>query len=153
MQHPKRRFGEAGPDAARIFELAFIVITEQQRAYGAARAFGICPADDDELGPVEAFALDPDAPIAGRILRVDLLRNNPFKAELARGLAHRLAGIVVVFAVGNAWWWLPEDFRQPGFALKQRQAGNGRAVERQKVEREIDQRASACVAGGLHQGK
>jgi RNase P protein component len=56
-----------------------------------------------------------------------------------------------VFAVSDACWRLLKDTRQPRLALKERQAGDGRAVERHQIKGEINESGRAGVASHLHQ--
>ena len=59
-------------------------VTKQQCAEVRPRSFGVRPADDDELGPVEAFGLHPTRPgrPAGKVSRT--LGDDPFEPMLAR---------------------------------------------------------------------
>jgi hypothetical protein len=56
-----------------------------------------------------------------------------------------------MFAVGDAWRRLFENPRQLPLALQQRQRGDRRAVEFEKVEGELDERACPAIASLLHQ--
>jgi hypothetical protein len=44
------------------------------------RSFRVRPADNDELGPIEAFALDPGAAFAGQIVAIEALGDVAFDA-------------------------------------------------------------------------
>jgi len=56
--------GQAGPGSACIDELArWCVVAEQQRPDAMSAALGITPSDDDKFLPVEAFDLEPRAPV------------------------------------------------------------------------------------------
>jgi hypothetical protein len=59
----------ARADASRIDQLT--VVAEQERADRRARAFGIGPADDDELPAVEYLRLDPGAAVARQVGLID----------------------------------------------------------------------------------
>jgi hypothetical protein len=50
------------------------------------RSFRVRPADNDELGPIEAFALNPSAAIAGQIGAIEPLRDDAFEAMQSRRL-------------------------------------------------------------------
>jgi hypothetical protein len=83
----------AGADAAGEDQPAVgRVVAEEQNAEMRPAALWIGPADHDEFLPVEALRLDPDAAVAGRIGRVDLLRDQAF------GRARKL---------GDEWTGLP----------------------------------------------
>ena len=72
MEHRQRHDGHAGADASRVDQPALgVVVAEQERADEVARAFGVGPSDDDELGAVEALALDPRAAVARQVRAVD----------------------------------------------------------------------------------
>jgi hypothetical protein len=48
------------------------------------RSFGIGPADDHELLPIERFDFPPQAMVPRRVRSVNRLGNDAFEAELAR---------------------------------------------------------------------
>src|SRR3984893_10591155 len=58
-----------------------IVIGEQQRPEPGQGTFGIGPADHHELLAVQAFDLEPQETIAGRIRGIDPLRDDPFQLQ------------------------------------------------------------------------
>ena len=114
-----------------------------------SRSFRVGPADDDELGPVEAFGLDPRAAIAGQIGPVDPLRDDALEPVLAGRPAESLAVAVLMIAVGDPRRRVLEQRREPFLALEQRQARDVLAVEFEEVEGEIDvspapPRSDAC---------
>ena len=58
----------------------------------ASRAiYETSPANDDELGPIEAFRLHPRAALAGQIGPVEPLGDDPFEPVLTRRLTEDLA--------------------------------------------------------------
>jgi hypothetical protein len=74
VQHGERPEGHASSDSARIKQPAVsFVIAQQQRAEAVARSLRVRPSDDHEFGTAKAFALEPDATIAGQIAAVDSL--------------------------------------------------------------------------------
>ena len=84
MQRRERLLAHARADAAGVNQPSIrLEVTEQQRADIRPRPFRVRPADDDELGPVEAFGLDPRATVAGQIGPIEPLRDDPFEPVLA----------------------------------------------------------------------
>jgi hypothetical protein len=60
--NPREHFGRhSRPDAAGVDQLAVVVIivAEQKRAEMGPRAFGVGPADDNELLAIEALRFAP----------------------------------------------------------------------------------------------
>jgi hypothetical protein len=84
VEHDKGLDRHARPYAARVDQSAIrLVVAEQQRPKERTGAFGIGPADNDELGPIKAFALDPGTAIAGQIGPIEPLRDHAFEAMFA----------------------------------------------------------------------
>ena len=77
-----------------------LVAAKQQRPEQRPGALGIRPADDDELGPIEALAFDPGAAIAGQIGAIELLRGDALEAMLACRPAKRFAIAAFMIATG-----------------------------------------------------
>jgi hypothetical protein len=73
------------PHAAGIGELAVIgVVAEQKRPNMRPRSFGIGPADDNELLPVQRFGFAPQPAVSRRIRRVDRFRDHALKNRACR---------------------------------------------------------------------
>jgi hypothetical protein len=116
---------DAGAGAAGIDQPSIrIVISEQQRAEIRPPSFGISPADHDKFLAVEAFDLEPDAAIAGRIGRIGAFRNDALEIELAGVLVEGRAPAPVIVAVVQGRADIRQQFGQPRLALDQRQGGN-----------------------------
>jgi hypothetical protein len=109
MKHDEGLDRHARPYAARIDEPAIrLVVTEQERPKQRPCALRVRPPDNDELGAIEAFAFNPGAAIAGQIRAIEPLRDDAFKAMLARRPAKGFAIAVLVVAIGNSCWRLLE---------------------------------------------
>src|SRR5450759_1679619 len=93
LQLFQHRVGEAGPDLARVDELALLVVADQQRArMPAPLAFAFQPSTDHELLAVAVLDLDPRASAAARLVRRgQLLGHDSFKPGFRACLEHRLA--------------------------------------------------------------
>src|ERR1700730_7922544 len=84
------RLLDAGADAAGIDQPAVaIVVGEQQSAEPWPGAFGIGPADEDKFLAVQAFDLNPQAAVAGRIRRIGALRYDALERHGAGSLMTR----------------------------------------------------------------
>ena len=80
----KHLVGHAGADAAGIDEPAVVgVVAEQEGAEMGPCSLRIGPADDNEFLAVEAFGFAPQAPVSGRIGRIDRLGNDALESKLA----------------------------------------------------------------------
>jgi hypothetical protein len=91
---------DAGADVAGIDQPSVgIVVGEQQRAEPRPPSFGIGPADDDKFLAVEAFDLEPQAAIAGRVGGIGSFRDDALELQLARLLVERQALAAVIVAV------------------------------------------------------
>ena len=103
MQHHKRLDRHARPYTPGVDQPTVrLVIAEQQRADEVARPFRVGPSDDDELGAVEAFALDPRAAVARQVRAVDPLGDDALESMLTRGPAERLAVAALMLAVDDS---------------------------------------------------
>ena len=92
MQRRQRLLAHARADAASVNQPSIgLEVTKQQRADIRPRAFRLRPAHDDELGPVEAFGLDPCATVAGQVGPIEPLGDDPFEPVLTRRLPEYLA--------------------------------------------------------------
>ena len=130
MQRRERLLAHARADAASVNQPSIrLEVTEQERADMRPRAFGVRPTDDDELGPVEAFGLDPCAAVAGQIGPIEPLRDDAFEPVLARRPPESLAVAVFMLAVGDP---CREALRAaPPTASCARAAAGGRCPRRQ----------------------
>src|SRR5262249_1914171 len=96
------REARAGPPG--VEKLAVLgVVAQQQGAEMRPTSRGVGPADDDEFLAVEAFHLEPQAPIARNVWSVDPLRDDAFDAQ-ATGLLMKVWAIAHhMIAVSQSW--------------------------------------------------
>ena len=94
------RLIDAGADAAGKDKTAVgIVMAKQQGAELGARAFGIGPADHNKFLAVQAFDLQPQAAIAGRIRSIGAFRDDALERHRARLLMKLPPAADLVIAV------------------------------------------------------
>jgi hypothetical protein len=87
---------------------------------GPLSALRITPADDDKFFPVEAFRLEPGAPV-GLVTAVDPFRDDAFKPVLA---AHPMEGRALadlMIVIPKRSRHTGKECSQPPFAIDQRQ--------------------------------
>ena len=105
---------------------------------GPLSALRIAPADDDKFFPVEAFRLEPGAPV-GLVTAVDPFRDDAFKPVLA---AHPMEGRALadlMIVIPKRSRHTGKECSQPPFAIDQRQNAQIFAVKKQQVEQEDGQ--------------
>src|SRR4051812_38415088 len=113
-------------------------------------ALGIAPADEDELLAVEAFRLQPSAPI-GLIPAINALRDNAFEAALAGQAMEGRALADLMIVVSERLRRTGQERLQAGLSLDQRQHAGVFAIQEQQVEQEEDQRSLARIGRVLNQ--
>src|SRR5216684_4719006 len=94
----ERRVGEAGADLACVYELAIVVVADEDRTrQTSALALAIQPTADDELLAHAVLDLHPQTAAPARFVRrVQLLAHDAFEARLAARLEHgRPASLLV----------------------------------------------------------
>src|SRR5271169_5419398 len=137
--------GYAGASPARIDQLALRrVIAEQQRADPMPTALRVTPPDDDEFLAVEAFRLQPRAPI-GLIPTINALRDNAFEAVLAGQTMEGRALADLMIVIPERLRYADKERLQPSLAVHQREVADVLAIQEQQVEQEEDQRSLASV--------
>jgi hypothetical protein len=130
------------------------VIGEQQRPEPVPGTFRIGPADHHELFAVQAFNLEPQAAIAGRVARVGPLRDNPFQLQGARMLVETPATPGLIVAVFKRRKRPRQQRAKTLLPYFKRLRADGFAVEMEQVEQEKDERlAVARVRRGLDQAE
>jgi hypothetical protein len=101
VEHPEGLYRHAPSDPARIEQpLVRLVVAKEQRANEGARALRVRPADDNELGAVEAFGL-AHAAVARQVGALEAFRDDPFRAVLTCHPSEDLAVITFVIAIGD----------------------------------------------------
>jgi hypothetical protein len=102
---------DAGAGAAGIDQPSVrIVVGEQQRAEPRSPPLRVGPADHDEFLALEAFDLEPQAAVAGRVCRIGAFRDDALELEFAGLLVEGRALAAVVIAVVQR----RRDVRQQG---------------------------------------
>jgi hypothetical protein len=154
VQRGERLLRHAGSDSACVEKTPVVVVVgEEKGAKIGSRPFGVGPSGDDEFAAVEAFRLDPDFAVVGKIASIEALRDDAFEAVAACGAAKRLAVACLVGAEVDAWGWRAEQGRKSGLAFGKRQRGDLFAVEFEEVEEIIDEAGAALVGGLLHEAE
>ena len=110
VQRRQRLLAHARADAASVNQPSIrLEVAQQQRADIRPRSLRVRPSDDDELGAVEAFGLDPCPTVARQIGPVEPLGDDPFEPVLARRPPENLAVAAFVIAEGDPVWWINEQ--------------------------------------------
>src|ERR1700722_13989703 len=111
-----------------------------------SRSFRVEPSNDDELLAVERFGFTPEATVSWRIGRVDRLRDDALKAELAGVFQNELAVAGVVAIELKAGLDCHQGLKQR-FALDKRQPRDVTTVKMQKIESVKDELHVALAVG------
>ena len=128
----------------------FGVVAEKQGAEVRSAAGGIRPTGDDELLPVEAFGLEPQAAVGWHVRLIDSLGHDAFNASFACMLAKARATAQHVVREARPADLTGEQGSQPFLALEQGQPGSVLTVQEQEAEGHEHQGiGAALVHGGL----
>jgi hypothetical protein len=127
--------GHTGADSARIDELALRrVVAEQQRTDPMPTALRVTPPDDNEFLAVDAFRLQPRAPI-GLIPTIKALRDNAFEAVLAGQAMEGRALADLMVVIPQRLRRTDQERLQPSLAIHQRQVADVLAIQKQQVNK------------------
>jgi len=105
---------DPSPDPAGVDEAPVrIVVGEQQSAKVRSRALGVRPSDHHEFLTVQAFDLDPQPAVAGRVGRIGAFRDDALELQLARLLMEGRAPAAVIIAVMQRRRGARQQFGEP----------------------------------------
>ena len=88
---------------------------------------------------MQAFDLDPQSAIGGRVSGIGVLRDDTLEVKLASLLMEDRAMAAVIIAVMQGRHDIRQQRGEPRLALDKRPCGDIVAVEMQKIEEEIHQ--------------
>ena len=115
------------------------------------RTLGLGVADDDEFLLLRHLDFCQRPAIAGRVGRVDPLRDDPFGLHSARRFKEPLAVTEMMVAVVNSRRCSVEELLQALLPVEERPLHQVVTVEKEQVEGEEDQmHAAALIRRGLH---
>ena len=113
-------------------------------------ALGVTPPDNDEFLAVEAFRLQPRAPIR-LIPTINALRDDAFEAALAGQAMEGRALADLMIVILERLRRTDQKRLQTSLAVNQREVADVLAVKEQQVEQEEDQRSLVGVCRVLDQ--